>query len=93
MMPRSNSVASAKLRTKDDQKSPIQVIERMMKLLDVLAKHPEPLGLKQVAQYTGLHPSTAHRILAAMAADRLGDRIAPGSYRPGMSLLRLWPVV
>ena len=72
---------------KNDQKNPIQVIARMLKLLDVLAAHPEPLGLKQVAQYTGLHPSTAHRILSAMASDRLIDRIEPGSYRLGMRLL------
>ena len=90
-MLRNNSVTAAK--PKDDQKSPIQVIERMMKLLDVLAEHPEPLGLKQVAQYTGLHPSTAHRILAAMAADRLVDRIEPGSYRLGMRLLELGTLV
>ena len=34
----------------DDAKGPIQVIDRMMKLLDVLGEHPEPLGLKQIAQ-------------------------------------------
>ncbi|HLE66052.1 MAG TPA: IclR family transcriptional regulator [Burkholderiales bacterium] len=78
---------------KEVPKSPIQVIERMMKLLDTLAAHPEPLGLKQIAQYTGLHPSTAHRILAAMAADRLVDRIEPGSYRLGMRLLELGTLV
>src|SRR5574341_1039576 len=77
----------------DEQKSPIQVIDRMMRLLDVLAQHPEPLGLKQVAQYTGLHPSTAHRLLSAMAADRLVDRIEPGSYRLGMRLLELGNLV
>ena len=42
---------------------------------------PEPLGLKQIAQYTGLHPSTAHRILAVMVESRLVDRIEPGTYR------------
>src|SRR5436190_775761 len=78
---------------KSEQKNPIQVIARMLKLLDVLAGHPEPLGLKQVAQYTGLHPSTAHRILSAMAADRLIDRIEPGSYRLGMRLLELGNLV
>ena len=78
---------------KSEQKNPIQVIARMMKLLDVLAEHPEPLGLKQVAQYTGLHPSTAHRILSAMAADRLVDRVEPGSYRLGMRLLELGNLV
>jgi DNA-binding IclR family transcriptional regulator len=78
---------------KSEQKNPIQVVARMMKLLDVLAGHPEPLGLKQVAQYTGLHPSTAHRILSAMAADRLVDRVEPGSYRLGMRLLELGNLV
>jgi len=78
---------------KDDQKNPIQVIDRMARLLEVLAQHPEPLGLKQIAQYTGLHPSTAHRILSAMSADRLVDRVEPGSYRLGMRLLELGNIV
>ncbi|HVL36549.1 MAG TPA: IclR family transcriptional regulator [Burkholderiales bacterium] len=78
---------------KDEQKNPIQVVERMMRLLDVLERHPEPLGLKQISQYTGLHPSTAHRILSAMAADRLVDRVEPGSYRLGMRLLELGNLV
>ena len=81
------------MRAKDEPKSPIQVIERMMKLLETLEQHPEPLGLKQIAQYTGLHPSTAHRILAAMAADRLVDRVEPGSYRLGRRLLELGTLV
>src|ERR1044071_9902660 len=78
---------------KEEQKNPIQVVERMMRLLDVLEKHPEPLGLKQISQYTGLHPSTAHRILSAMSADRLVDRVEPGSYRLGMRLLELGNLV
>ena len=77
----------------EEQKSPIQVIDRMMRLLDVLAQHPEPLGLKQISQYTGLHPSTAHRILSSMSADRLVDRVEPGSYRLGMRLLELGNLV
>ena len=76
-----------------ESKNPIQVIERMMKLLGVLAQHPEPLGLKQIAQYTGLHPSTAHRILSSMSADRMVDRVEPGSYRLGMRLLELGNLV
>ena len=60
-----------------------------MRLLDVLGDHPEPLGLKQIAQYADLHPSTAHRILSAMAGGRLVDRVDPGSYRLGMRLLEL----
>ncbi len=78
---------------KEAQKNPIQVIERMTRLLEVLAQHPEPLGLKQIAQYTKLHPSTAHRILSAMSADRMVDRVEPGSYRLGMRLLELGNLV
>ena len=78
---------------KDEQKNPIQVIERMTRLLEVLAQHPEPLGLKQISQYTHLHPSTAHRILSALSADRLVDRVEPGSYRLGMRLLELGNLV
>src|ERR1043165_7649301 len=78
---------------KEEQKNPIQVIERMTRLLEVLAQHPEPLGLKQIAQYTKLHPSTAHRILSALPADRLVDRVEPGSYRLGMRLLELGNLV
>jgi DNA-binding IclR family transcriptional regulator len=81
------------MTSRDEQKNPIQVIERMMRLLEVLAQHPEPLGLKQISQYTRLHPSTAHRILAAMSADRLVDRVEPGSYRLGMRLLELGNLV
>ena len=74
-------------------KNPIQVVERMMRLLDLLAQHAEPLGLKQIAQYTGLHPSTAHRILSSMSVDRLVDRVEPGAYRLGMRLLELGNLV
>jgi DNA-binding IclR family transcriptional regulator len=77
----------------EEQKNPIQVIERMTRLLEVLAQHPEPLGLKQISQYTRLHPSTAHRILSSMSADRLVDRVEPGSYRLGMRLLELGNLV
>lgn len=81
------------MSTKEEQKNPIQVIDRMARLLAALAEHPEPLGLKQIAQYTKLHPSTAHRILSAMSADRLVDRVEPGSYRLGMRLLELGNLV
>lgn len=74
-------------------KSPIQVIERMMKLLDVLSYYPEPVSLKLLAQETGLHPSTAHRILSAMAASGFVERGDPGTYQLGIRLLTLGNLV
>jgi DNA-binding IclR family transcriptional regulator len=74
-------------------KGPIQVIERMMTLLDVLSHHPDPVSLKQLALDSGLHPSTAHRILSAMAASGFVERGDPGTYRLGMRLLELGNLV
>ena len=71
----------------------IQVIERMMSLLDALADAPEAVGLKQLAATTELHPSTAHRILAAMSNARFVERQDAGTYRLGIRLLELGAIV
>jgi DNA-binding IclR family transcriptional regulator len=76
-----------------DSKTSIQVIERMMRLLDALAAHSDPVSLKELAQRTELHPSTAHRILNDMVTCRLVDRSDPGTYRLGMRLLELGNLV
>jgi DNA-binding IclR family transcriptional regulator len=74
-------------------KTSIQVIERMMSLLDALAGYPDPVSLKELSLATGLHPSTAHRILNDMVAKRFVDRTEPGAYRLGMRLLELGNIV
>ena len=74
-------------------KPSIQVIERMMHLLDVLSQHSTPATLKQLATATKLHPSTAHRILGVMVDNRLVDRIEPGMYRLGIRLVELGSLV
>lgn len=76
-----------------ENKNPIQVIERMMKLLDVLSYYHEPVSLKQLAQETGLHPSTAHRILATMSGSGFVERGEPGFYGLGIRLLELGNLV
>jgi DNA-binding IclR family transcriptional regulator len=76
-----------------ETKSSIQVIERMMSLLDALARHSAPINLKQLASETALHPSTAHRILGVMVDNRLVDRVEPGTYRLGIRLLELGSLV
>jgi DNA-binding IclR family transcriptional regulator len=77
----------------NSDKTSIQVIERMMALLDALASYPDPVSLKELATTTGLHPSTAHRILNDMVAKRFVDRSEPGTYRLGMRLLELGNIV
>ncbi|MFN9210398.1 MAG: IclR family transcriptional regulator [Betaproteobacteria bacterium] len=76
------------------EKTSIQVIDRMMKLLDALSAHSDPVSLKELSQATALHPSTAHRILNDMVVGRFVDRgEVPGSYRLGMRLLELGNLV
>jgi DNA-binding IclR family transcriptional regulator len=79
--------------TDDADKISIQVIERMISLLDTLALYPDPVSLKELSAVTGLHPSTAHRILNDLVVKRFVDRSEPGSYRLGMRLLELGNVV
>jgi len=76
------------------EKTAIQVIERMMNLLDALAIRTGAVSLKDLSTSTGLHPSTAHRILNDMVVGRFVDRgEQPGTYRLGMRLLELGNLV
>jgi DNA-binding IclR family transcriptional regulator len=83
--------------TKRDPDHPIaptvQVIERMFMLIDALASREDTISLKEISERTGLHPSTAHRILNDLAIGRYVDRPQPGNYRLGMRLLELGNLV
>jgi len=71
----------------------IQVLDRMVSLLDALALQSEPVSLKDLSLATGLHPSTAHRILNDLVLARYIDRIEPGTYQLGLRLLELGNLV
>ena len=81
------------MRTKDNQTPTIQVLERSFALLETLAAQPESVSLKEISERTGLHPSTAHRILNDLTIGRFVDRPQAGSYRLGMRLLELGNLV
>ncbi len=69
--------------------SPIQVIDRMSALLDALASEGDGASLKVLAAETGLHPSTAFRILASLIEHDFVARDGHGQYRLGPHLLSL----
>ncbi|CDM25336.1 Transcriptional regulator, IclR family [Castellaniella defragrans 65Phen] len=71
----------------------IQVLDRAMRILDVLASQRDPITLKELSAATGLHASTAHRILADLAVGRYVERVDSGLYRLGMRLLELGSLV
>lgn len=68
--------------------SGIQVIDRAVALLDALMHEPHPASLKVLSAETGLHPSTAFRILASLAGHAMVARDEAGNYRLGPHLLQ-----
>ena len=83
----------AKPESSSPVKPTVQVIERMFGLLDILANREEAMSLKEISEKSGLHASTAHRILNDLATGRFVDRPAAGTYRLGMRLLELGNIV
>ncbi|MCO5099788.1 MAG: IclR family transcriptional regulator [Burkholderiaceae bacterium] len=77
----------------EEGRTAIQVIERLVSLLDALAEQPDPVSLKELSLRTGLHPSTAHRILNDLVTARFVDRAEPGAYQLGIRLLELGNLV
>ena len=78
------------LRMSDKQRtSAIQVIDRATSLLDAIARYPEPVSLKVLSAETGLHASTAHRILGSLIDNGFVERDNAGHYRLGLRLLQL----
>jgi len=67
----------------------IQVIQRSGALLDAIATHGDAASLKSLALETGLHPSTAFRILASLGEIGLVERDAGGAYVLGQKLRHL----
>jgi DNA-binding IclR family transcriptional regulator len=67
----------------------IQVIARVARLLEAIAAHGGPVSLKILANTTGLHPSTAFRILASLIEHGFVERGEAGRYRFGARMLQL----
>ncbi len=86
-------MARPRIHPAQEGKTAIQVIDRLVTLLDALAEHTEPVSLKILSTRTGLHPSTAHRILNDLVVARVVDRIEPGTYQLGIRLLELGNLV
>lgn len=81
------------MKSPDPQAPAVQVLARSFAVLDVLAQSPGPVPLKVVSAQTGLHPSTAHRILNDLVSGRWVDRPEAGNYQLGMRLLELGNLV
>jgi len=71
-----------------DKRSGIQVIDRLALLLEILVRNGGTASLKALAAESGLHPSTAFRILSSAADNGLVGRIDGGQYRLGEKLMQ-----
>lgn len=87
------SARAGELPSSGESTITIQVLERAMSLLDVLARHADPVPLKDIAAATSLHTSTAHRILNDLVVGRYVERVDGGLYQLGMRLLELGSLV
>ena len=72
----------------DDNRSGIQVIDRLSTLLEALVRNGGSARLKALSAESGLHPSTAFRILSSAADNGLIDRSDDGQYRMGGKLMQ-----
>lgn len=93
MQKRLNDATIVVMKDKPIQKPTIQVLERSFALFEVLASQHDPVSLKQLSAQTGLHSSTAHRILNDLTIGGFVERPQAGSYRLGMRLLELGNLV
>lgn len=69
--------------------SSIQVIDRSVGLLDAISQYEVPVSLKILSADTGLHPSTAFRILGALMEAGFVEKDIAGHYMLGKKLVRL----
>jgi DNA-binding IclR family transcriptional regulator len=69
--------------------SAIQVLDRAMALVNLLASAPGPMALSRLATETGLHAASAHRILGALVAHGLVEKTGAGEYDLGVRWLEV----
>lgn len=68
----------------------IQVIDRALDILELLSLEKDGLGVTDIGNRIGLHKSTVHRILSAMAERGYIEKTsARGSYKLGLKLIEI----
>jgi IclR family KDG regulon transcriptional repressor len=68
--------------------TPVGVVGKVIRILELLDRTPAGLQLKDVARLTGLNKSTAHRFLKHLEGEEYLFRDAAGAYTIGPRLVR-----
>ncbi len=71
----------------------VQVLDRAMGILDFLACSPQPVPLHDIALATGLHPSTAHRLLWNLSVHGYVERNRTSCWGLGYKFLQFGHLV
>jgi DNA-binding IclR family transcriptional regulator len=77
------------MRENAPEGSGIKVLDRVLDIIDLLARAGTPLGLREVASGTGMSKSTVHRLLSALHARHYVEKRADGTYRMGIQVLEM----
>jgi IclR family acetate operon transcriptional repressor len=68
---------------------PVGSVARAVAVIDVLAAHPQGLGVNEVARQIGVNASTTSRLLATLERSGIVQREPRGPYKLGLKLVAL----
>jgi IclR family acetate operon transcriptional repressor len=68
---------------------PVGSVARAIAVIDVLAAHPQGLGVNEVARQVGVNASTTSRLLATLERSGMVQREPRGPYKLGLKLVAL----
>lgn len=77
------------IRARESKSAPVGVVTKVLRILETLHASPSGLQLKDVAQQTTIHKSTAYRFLAHLENEGYVFRDSSGAYAIGVRLARL----
>jgi IclR family transcriptional regulator, acetate operon repressor len=70
--------------------APVQSVGRAIRILELVAEHPDQLGVTELGRRLGVHKATASRLVSTLAEAGLVERATgTDTYRPGFGLVRL----
>jgi DNA-binding IclR family transcriptional regulator len=67
----------------------IRVLDRVLDIIDLLARAGTPLGVSGIARSTGMSKSTVHRLLSALHARHYVEKRPDGAYSMGIKVLEM----
>jgi DNA-binding IclR family transcriptional regulator len=77
------------IRARESKSAPVGVVAKVLRILEVLDRAPSGLQLREIAQRTAIHKSTAYRFLAHLEVEGYLFRDDAGAYVVGPKLARL----